>query len=240
MRIFALKEGNFAVDAQKNYTPFSGTPPEQTIALAVQPFAIETAEGIILLDAGLGLTDAGKPGIVSSLEAHGLDPAHVTDILMSHLHKDHTGGLAIRENGAFALTFPEAQIHVDRRELTFALTQERKPSYDLPLLNWLSNQRNLRLTADDQGEPVQGITFQTTGGHSPFHRAFWISNGNETILYGADNLPKESYLRYDTAYKSDNDGKRALELRKQWRAEAREKHWRILFYHDMDQADLVL
>jgi hypothetical protein len=69
-------------------------------------------------------------------------------------------------------------------------------------------------------------------------QVFWIKEGNETVFYGADNIPQQSYLKYHLAYKSDFDGKRAMNLRIKWEKEAVENHWKVLLYHDLEKAVL--
>ena len=52
----------------------------------------------ILIDAGLGLEfpDFPRAGqLALRLEAAGIDPASVTDVVLTHLHMDHIGGLLV-------------------------------------------------------------------------------------------------------------------------------------------------
>jgi len=39
-------------------------------------------------------------GLAGALARHGLAPADVTDVLLTHLHFDHTGGTVVREAAA--------------------------------------------------------------------------------------------------------------------------------------------
>ena len=92
---------------------------------------LETATGLILVDAGLGLADYSRPCLIEKLARMangidgmvdetpirqmarlGLDPAQVTDVVPTHLHFDHVGG---------AVDFPQASLHVWDVELTAAL-----------------------------------------------------------------------------------------------------------------------
>jgi glyoxylase-like metal-dependent hydrolase (beta-lactamase superfamily II) len=97
----------------------------------------------------------------------------------------------------------------------------------LPNIVWMS---------EDQGEIASGISFEVVGGHTPFMQVFWIRENGETVFYGADDLPQESYLKYHLAYKSDSDGRKAMELRLKWQKEAADEQWKILLYHDLAKA----
>jgi hypothetical protein len=91
---------------------------------------------------------------------------------------------------------------------------------------------------EDKGYITDEIYFEVAGGHTPFMQVFRVQEGNEIVFYGADDLPQESYLKYHLAYKSDFDGRKAMELRLKWQKEAAENHWKILLYHDLDKAIL--
>lgn len=57
---------------------------------------------------------------------------------------------------------------------------------------------------------------------------------NWMVLY----RPTTAYLKYPIAFKRDFDGKKAMEERIHWENLAKEEHWKILLYHDMQQAFL--
>src|SRR5690606_13656096 len=82
--------------------------------LSVQPLLVRYGGGVYLFDACAGQLmgeNAGKLG--ASLQAAGVEPAQVTDVFISHAHGDHVGGLV---DGAGALAFPNATIHISQPE----------------------------------------------------------------------------------------------------------------------------
>jgi len=149
------------------------------------------------------------------------------------LHKDHIGGIGYFENNSFKGNFPNASVYIQQRELDFAWTQQDSPSYDFELVEKLAALPNLVVLNDDNGKISDEIVYKVSGGHTPFHQEFWIKEKGQTVFYGADNLPTSSYLKYDIAYKTDYDGKRAMEERIVWKKQAKTEHWGILFYHDL-------
>jgi hypothetical protein len=92
---------------------------------------------------------------------------------------------------SFHCNFPEAAIYIQKRELDFALQQHGNPSYNHSLLQKLHLLPNIVWMNDDKGLISEEISFEVTGGHSPYHQSFLIRSGRETVFYGAENLPPE-------------------------------------------------
>ncbi|MBB6369970.1 MBL fold metallo-hydrolase [Chryseobacterium shigense] len=239
MKIIPLKEGNFSASKTKDFTLLTNENFDTVrgIKMSVQPFLIVTANDYILLDAGIGWKNAeGKTVISEILEKENIRPEQVTKLLLSHLHKDHIDG-SIQNNGnGFAAAFPNATIYIQKRELAFALENKGNPSFDFDMLEKLISLPNIVWMDEDKGNISDEISFEVAGGHTPFMQVFWIRENGETAFYGADDLPQESYLKYHLAYKSDFDGRKAMELRLKWQKEATEEKWKILLYHDLDKA----
>jgi metallo-beta-lactamase class B len=85
-------------------TPFFGPPPYVPIApiklfdnfyfvgtTAVGSFVIDTDDGLVMLDTGIGDSDAAQ--MVADMKKLGLDPSKIKLIFISHEHFDHYGGL---------------------------------------------------------------------------------------------------------------------------------------------------
>jgi glyoxylase-like metal-dependent hydrolase (beta-lactamase superfamily II) len=83
---------------------------------SVNTFLIKYEDKLVLIDAGsselVGPT-AGK--LPQSLRAAGAPPENITDIFVTHIHPDHTGGLM---NGNTKV-FPNATIHINKREVDY-------------------------------------------------------------------------------------------------------------------------
>lgn len=239
MKIIPLKEGNFSASKTKDFTLLTEENFDTIggIKMSVQPFLIITENDYILLDAGIGWKNESGITVVSEiLENNNIRPEQITKLLLSHLHKDHIeGAVKLTENG-FEAAFPNAQIYIQKRELDFAMEKKGNPSFDFDILEKLIKLPNIIWMNEDHGQITDEISYEVVGGHSPFMQVFWIKENGETVFYGADDLPQASYLKYHLAYKSDFDGRKAMELRLKWEKEARENNWKILLYHDLDKA----
>lgn len=242
MEIFSPEEGIYGVDGEKNLTLMTGPgfrPVSKSLQMAVRPFVIRLKNDLVLLDCGLGLNNNGDFMITSFLDQHGIKPDQITKVLLSHLHKDHIEGLGYFLNGSFLQHFQNATIYASKQELDYSLSQKGNPSFNDELVQQLSELSNLRLINTLQGNLTPEIYFEVVGGHTPYHLAFWISDGDQTIFYGGDNLPQARYLDYHIAYKTDYNGKKAMELRQHWQNESKKKHWKILLYHDLKLSMLI-
>lgn len=232
MKIIPLQEGNYVVNSEKEFKLISEFPLDSGLKMAIQPFLVITQNDYILIDLGLGFHKNGKPFIHHLLETHNIAPEQITKVLISHFHKDHIEGIGYFEGDTFIQNFPDATLYMQKRELDFALEQQH-PSYDLKILNEIKTFSNVKMLEYDKGKITNEIFYKVSAGHSPFHQVFWIKENNEITFYGADDLPQEIYLKMHVAYKTDFDGKRAMESRKKWEQEAKEGHWKVLLYHDM-------
>lgn len=233
MKIIALQEGNYIANSQKEFQLLTDDTTESGLKMAIQPFVIITDHDVLLLDFGLGFVNNGVPFIHEVLRKNNIEPEQITKVLVSHLHKDHIEGIGYFENGKLVQNFPKAKIYIQKREIDFALEQIDNPSYVPEILNELENLPNVELLYSDSGNITSEISFEVSAGHTAFHQVFWIKAQDEIVFYGADDLPQKRYLKIPVAYKTDFDGKRAMESRKKWEHLAKEENWKVLLYHDM-------
>lgn len=241
MQIIPLSEGSFTIDKTKVFVPFNtekeklNSRPIGSLLVEIQPFLVITEKDVILLDAGLGYNEAdGTPQLYKNLEKAGINPSQVTKVLMSHLHKDHAGGVTIdnTQTEERFISFPYATYYVQQREMEFALGVG-SASYipeDFRLLEEFS--RVVWLT-EDEGFIDGYIRYQLTGAHSKFHQVFWIEENGQTVFFGGDDAPQLQQMKSRFVAKYDYDGKKCMELRKQWWEEGQAKNWTFLFYHDI-------
>jgi glyoxylase-like metal-dependent hydrolase (beta-lactamase superfamily II) len=238
MKVIPLSEGAFTIDKTKLFVPFDETKdelqdrPVGSLLVEIQPFAIITSKEIILCDTGLGFADDnGTMQLLTNLSREGINPSQVTKVLLSHLHKDHSGGLGLPTNKS-KLALPNAVYYIQEREYQFAI-EKSFPSYIVEDLEALKSDQRIKFLSMDSGYIDESIQYLVTGGHCPFHQVFWIRENNETIFFGGDVAPQlqQMRIRYKTKY--DFDPQRAMDLRKQWWEEGKKEHWKFLFYHDI-------
>ena len=240
MKIIPLSEGAFTIDKTKVFIPFNKEQdnlqqrPLGSLLVEIQPFAIITKKDIILLDTGLGFYTAdGTMQLHQNLLNNGINPMEVTKVLMSHLHKDHAGGIANEDKiiGTSFFSFPNAVYYVNSQELAFALAKQNA-SYLPEEFKILSGSDKVVLLPDE-GTIDGYIRYKMTGAHSPYHSVFWIEEDGQKIFFGGDVAPQLQQMKSRFAAKYDFDGKKSMQLRTEWWQKGQQEHWTFLFYHDI-------
>lgn len=236
--IIPLSEGSFTIDKTKIFVPFNQAEddlyqrPIGSLLVEVQPFCIVTEKDIILIDAGLGFSSGSQLQLHTNLISNGISPTDITKVLMSHLHKDHAGGISKRDNfGNYHLAFPNAIYYVQKKEFAFAM-ETGYPSFMSEEIGVLENNPQVQWL-DGDGTIDGFIKYEVTGGHSPFHQVLWLTIGGKTLFFGADDAPQLQQMKSKFVAKYDFDGKKCMELRQKWWEEGKEGNWTFLFYHDI-------
>src|SRR5215204_5538737 len=132
MKIIPLSEGTFTIDKTKLFVPFDEDVhdlqqrPVGSLLVEIQPFVIITSKDILLLDTGLGFVckdsfgeKEGRLQIHRNLTDAGINPSDITKVLLTHLHKDHAGGVSFGTNHE-ELSFPNALFYLQEKELSSA------------------------------------------------------------------------------------------------------------------------
>ncbi len=239
-QIFPLSEGVFTIGHDKVFVPFHADIHELTdrptgsLLVEVQPFLVITNKDVIMFDCGLGFKNKG--GILQlhqNLVEQGILPLQVTKVLLSHLHKDHAGGV-VYENGQGLMktTFPNAQYFLYRKEVEECLSIGA-PSYVPHEVETLLASGQVKLLDEPDGTIDGYIHYYHSGGHSKEHIVFLIEDGDDKIFFGGDEAPqlKQMKIRYIARY--DHDGKKAMNLREQYAEQGKREGWQFLFYHDV-------
>ena len=238
MQIIPLSEGAFTIDKTKIFVPFDleddklQSRPSGSLLVEIQPFVIRTSKDVLLLDTGLGFYKGSELQLHQNLKAKGIHPNQITKVLMSHLHKDHAGGVSKRDNlGHYHLSFPNAMYYIQEQELASAI-EIGYPSYMPEELSTLQNNSQVVLL-NGNGTIDNYIDYEVTAGHSHYHQVFWIKEGGEIVFFGGDDAPQLQQMKSKFVAKYDYDGKKCMQLRQQWWQEGKEEGWTFLFYHDI-------
>ncbi len=236
MKIIPLSEGAFTVDQTKKFIPFRIDKDDLqqrnkgSLLVEIQPFVVVTSRDIILLDTGLGFANSdGQLQIHKNLAANGLNPSDITKVFLSHLHKDHTGGIA--QINKKIVSFENATYYINKNEWDFAM-EKGLPSYHKNDFQLLEKYEKLIFTEGD-GAVDDYIQYKVTGAHSPFHQVFKITEDDDIIFYGGDVASQLQQMKSRFKAKYDYDGEAAMNLRQQWWQEGEKEKWTFLFYHDI-------
>lgn len=139
--------------------------PTANITLSVDALLVKTGQQVVLIDTGVG------GALQGSLKLAKVKPEAVTDILITHAHPDHIGGLV--KNGQLA--FPNAKIRMASAEWPWLQGQEKMAD----LVKVITPQVE---TFEPGAEVVPGITSVDLKGHTPGHAGYEIVSGNNRLL----------------------------------------------------------
>lgn len=152
-----------------------------TVHLSIQPLLVRDGERIVLIDAGAGGQMGTEGKLVASLRAAGVEPGQVTDVLISHAHGDHVGGLV---GAGGQLTFPNAVIRMSAPEWTFARAGAEAAGAGALLAAITPKVEPFAPGA----QVTPSIRAVPLPGHTPGHSGYEIVSGEDRLLYIGDAM----------------------------------------------------
>ena len=181
---------------------------------------LEMDDRKILIDTGLGFSEdpmivngkefIAKGRLIQLLNEEGIKLNEITDVIISHFHLDHVGGVFSEKN---VLNFPNAKFHMPAEEWEF--WHSSKSDAQPPLFKFfveknitpLSN-LNVNFIKDDFNEILPGLTAVKAEGHTPGQIALIIGEKNDNLLYIADTFLHPLHIEkidWRTSFDFDHD-----------------------------------
>lgn len=162
------------------------------IEASINAFLIALPDRLVLVDTGSGeLFGPGNGGkLLSNLAAAGYRPEQITDILITHVHTDHSGGL-VHEG---KIVFPNATVHVGKPDVDFFLNpaNSARSGYDRKYFDEAIKTLKPYVDAgkvaafSNTTEVVPGITATLHPGHTPGSAFYTLTSQGERITFIGD------------------------------------------------------
>jgi len=116
----------------------------------------------------------------------GLKPEDVTDVIITHMHWDHAGGMDL---------FPKARIWIQQDEYAYYTGEAWQPGgshggidgEDVMELVKANTEGRVRLVKGDDQEAIDGIRFYTGGRHTYASQFVGVSSKAGTVIIASDN-----------------------------------------------------
>ena len=170
--------------------------PPDAFDWALNVVLVRSGGRTILIDAGMGaefpdLPKSGRLGL--RLEAAGIDLASVTDVVLTHMHMDHIGGLLV--DGVKEQLRPDLRIHVAAAEVKFWEAPDfshvsMPPGFPDALRSsakrFVKEYHSQLRTFEDEYEVAPGVVVTRTGGHTPGHSVVRVASGGDRLTFAGD------------------------------------------------------
>ncbi len=251
-KLSSIETGNFALDGGAMFgvvpRPLweKTNPPDEMnrITLGARLLLLQSGSRKILVDTGLGnnwdekfkriyRVDQSQKSLSTSLLQKNVEPEDITDVIITHLHFDHTGGSTKFVDGKWIPTFPNAKYYVQRKHFEWAKNPSDRdrasffpnrflPLYEYGMLELLDNQTQL----DDE------IELLVINGHTFSQQMVKVSDSSNVLLYCSDLMPCTSHIPIPYVMGYDLQPLVTVEEKKTILRRAVDENWILFFEHD--------
>jgi glyoxylase-like metal-dependent hydrolase (beta-lactamase superfamily II) len=184
---------------------------------------VRSGDRTILVDAGLGVEFPDFPTagrLALRLDAAGIDAASVTDVVLTHMHMDHIGGLL--GDGLGTRLRPDLRVHVAAREAEFwespDFSHTSMPAGVPDALRsvasrFLDEYRGRLQPFETEHEVAPGVVACRTGGHTPGHSVVRLASGSDRLTFAGDAVFQVAFDRPDWFNGFEHDPEEAARVR---------------------------
>ncbi|EQC44005.1 MBL fold metallo-hydrolase [Bacteriovorax sp. Seq25_V] len=228
------------------------SPPDELnrIDLDLRLWLIQTADKNILVDTGIGDYHGDKfdsrfdvrqkrDPLEETLKALSLSTKDITDLVISHLHFDHIGGLTKNVDDKLVSVFENATIHLHSKHWEYSKNPTQRDAgsfhYDTfaPIIdeankagkiNWLDGEEGTVLKISDD----KNLYFKCSHGHTPFLAHPYT----DEFIYLADLIPTSNHVSIPWVMGYDISPGITTENKVEFLDMIIEKDLKLIFEHD--------
>ena len=177
------------------------------IELALRLLLIKTPQKNILIDTGIGdyhgekfddrfSVVAPSSPLEVALKKVGLTPDDITDLIISHLHFDHVGGIGKMLDGQMVPVMKNAILHLHQKHYEYGLNPTERDSgsihaqYFIPVIEYYINAKKVNWLSGMEGNILEDIFFKCSMGHTPY----LMHPYDQKYIYLADLIPTSNHI----------------------------------------------
>lgn len=239
--------GMFGVVPRTLWSKLTAPDELNRILLATNCLLLQRDDQVVLIETGCGdkwsdkeraLYAIERRTIVDALREAGVAPDAITDVIVTHLHFDHAGGLTrLDDRGAAVPTFPYARVFVQRTEWDDALANKSTMTRTY-LRNHLDPIADrVRLLYGATGVPgLPGVRVLPVPGHTWGMQAVLFEDDEGTICFPGDVIPTIHHAGAAFSMGYDMMPYENMLTKKTLLARARHENWRLVLDHEPGSA----
>lgn len=248
-----IRDARYSVDGgvmfgpvwRRDWAPAYPADDQNRVELMSRLLLLDAGERKVLVDVGLGdkLTPAEQEqwkldrtgfDIDRELARAGTAREAITDVILTHLHREHAGGTTRRApGGGLELAFPNATFHLQRRQFRWAHhpTERDAASFCREDFALLEQSGRLHLCEGDT-EILEGVELCVSEGHTVGLQLVHVRDGDSEVVCAGDLLPTVGHLRLAWQMSSDLYPLACLEEKKMLLAQAVESNAVLFLPHE--------
>jgi glyoxylase-like metal-dependent hydrolase (beta-lactamase superfamily II) len=215
------------------------------IDLDLRCLLAETGDRRILVDTGMGDRWVDKKAemfglvrrpsqLLAELAEAGITRESITDVVLTHLHFDHSGGvMRAAEDGGLEPVFPEAVHWVQKRQWEWAgsPSERDRASFRRDDFAGLLDAGKLELV-DGASEIIPGVKVTPISGHTPGQQMVEFHTGQRVVVFVGDLVPFLSQVHVPWIMGFDLNPLLTVTEKKQFLSRAAEEGYILVFEHD--------
>lgn len=222
---------------------------QNRIDLALRLWCIKTEDKLVVVDTGIGdyhdekfntmfnVRGEDSP-LEKSLQSLGFTSKDVTDLVISHLHFDHAGGIGLKDGDSWVPAFPNAKLHLHKSHYEYSLnpTERDAGSFHtknyLPIIDYYKEKAQLVWHEGEEGTLIDfgsdKLQFKCSFGHTPFLMHPFTSE----YIYLADLIPTSNHVHVPWVMGYDIEPGVTTKYKRIFLDLVMEKNLKVIFEHD--------
>ena len=218
---------------------------QNRIELALRLILIRDGEKNILIDTGIGdyhgekwNSRFGLVGSTSPLELAlaeiNLKASDITDLIISHLHFDHVGGIGKMVDGKIEPILKNATIHLHKKHFEYSQAPTIRDEgsfqieYFMPVIKWYQEHNQVHFVDGIEGDILPGIKFKCSMGHTPY----LLHAYDDKMIYMADLIPTSNHVHIPWVMGYDISPGVTTVDKKEFLSMIEQKNLTMIFEHD--------